>query len=210
MKNCIVVLNDYQKFVTLVEELKGKDNIDEFDIKVYNLEHTDLKKILNEFSYHPIFSDKALFIVKNVEVLSKDDCEKLYNFLKNIPQNIIVVLYGLSIKPPFKGSSLKEEMLTPENLFFKKIYSLKKQNNKKIIEILREYMHKKEKSFLPLISGIEIYLRNILIKEKKFSENIIKKFEKLCDLDYFLKTGQIELGSELELYLLYYFLSDSN
>ncbi|MCM8818383.1 MAG: hypothetical protein NC915_02755 [Candidatus Omnitrophica bacterium] len=210
MKNCIVILNDYQKFTNLVEELKKENNINEFDIKIYDLEQTDLKKFLNEIDYQPIFSEKALFIIKNVELLTKEECEKLHRVFKNIPENILVILYGLSIKAPFKESSIKENYLTPENIFFRKIYSLKMKDNQKILDILKEYMKVREKNFTLLISGIEIYLRNILINEKNFSEWIIKKFENLCNLDYFLKTGQVELGSELELHLLYYFFSEFN
>jgi len=211
MKNYIVILNDYEKFKSEVEEVKKKYNINEFDIKIYSAGEINIEKILNEFEREPVFSEKSLLIIKNVEELSKSDCEKLHNFLKKIPPDIIVILYGLSINPPFEEShETNIEFLSPENIFFKKIYSIKDKNDRKILEILKEYMRVREKNFTSLISGLEIYFRNILKKEKDLSREMVKKFELLHNFDYSLKTGRIELGSELELYLLYYFLSGSS
>ncbi|MCM8772133.1 MAG: hypothetical protein NC926_05340 [Candidatus Omnitrophica bacterium] len=211
MKNVFVILGDYERFSYLVEELKRKYNIDEFDVKIYDAERNSIQEILSGLTFQPVFSEKILFIVKNVEEITKSDCEKFHKFLQKIPSNVLVVLYGISINPPFEESSQKiEEFLSPENRFFKKIYSTKNKDEKEIFEILKEYMKVREKNFTVLISGIEIFLRNILLKEKNLSEEIVKKFEHLLNLDYFLKTGRVEVGSELELYLLYYFFSDSS
>lgn len=210
MKNYIVILNDYQKFLAMFEQLKNENNMNEFDVKIYDLENTDLNKILSEINYQPIFSEKALFVIKNVELLTKEDCENFYKVLKNVPENLFFILYGMSIKSPFKETVIKEEILPPEKLFFKKVNSLKKKDSQKIFEILKEYMYVREKNFAVLITGIDIYLRNLIKKENKISKEIIKKYEKLLELDFFLKTGQLELGSELEINLLYYFFSDCN
>ncbi|MCM8832514.1 MAG: hypothetical protein NC816_01115 [Candidatus Omnitrophica bacterium] len=210
MKNLIVILRDIDKLKEIVSEIKEKYSINDFDIKIYDVEKMEIKKIINEFDYYPVFSEKLLFIIKNTEKISKNDCEMLYNYIKKLPSHIIVILYGMSINPPFEESKFKKEILSPENIFFKDIYSLKGTDKKKMIEILRNYIKVREKNFTPLISGIEIYLKNILIKEKKLTEQIIKKFELLHNLDYFLKIGIVEPGAELEIYLFSYFFSSSN
>ncbi|HOK56292.1 MAG TPA: hypothetical protein PKV21_02110 [bacterium] len=210
MKNLIVIINDIEKVKTTIETLKEKYNINDFDIKIYDAEKIEINRIINDFDYNPIFSENSLYIIKNVESFSKDDCEILYNSIKKLPPNIIVILYGISIKPPFKESKFKKEPVSPEEKFFKEIYNLKGTNRKKIMEILRNYMKVREKNFTPVISGIEIYLRNILYNEKTLKDEFIKKFDLLFNLDYSLKTGMIEVGSELHIYLFYYFFSGSS
>lgn len=210
MKNYFVVLNDHNKFKVLVEDLKKKYNISEFDVKIFDALKMSMNEILKEFNVLPVFSDKVLFIIKNVEEIKKEDCKKLYDVLNNLSSDIVVILYGSSIEGPFEESSLKEKDITPENKLFSKIYSLKEKDNKKIFESLKEYIKAREKNFTLLVSGVEIYLRNIIKGENRLTKEIIKKFEELYNLDYFLKVGRIELGSELEIYLLYYFFSTSN
>jgi DNA polymerase III delta subunit len=210
IKNPVVILKDIDRLKRLVEDLKAEYNINDFDIKIYDAEKIELEKILSEFDYNPIFSQKSLFIIKNVENFSKNDCEKLYKTIKKLTSDIIIILYGISINPPFEESKFKKEPVSPENIFFKRIYELKEKDRKKIIETLRDYMKSREKNFSPLISGIEIYLRNILYKERKLKEETIKNFDLLYNLDYFLKTGVIEAGSELEIYLFFYFFSVSS
>lgn len=210
MKNPIVILRDIDKLKTQINELKKKYNINDFDIKIYDAEKIDIKKILSEFDYNPVFSEKSIFIIKNVEKFSKSECEILYKSIKKLSFKIIVILYGISINPPFEESKFKKEIVSPENTFFKKIYSLKGEDREKIIETLRNYISVREKNFTPLISGIEIYLRNILCKEKKLTEEFIKKIDLLHNFDYSLKVGILEAGLELEIYLFYYFFSDSN
>ncbi|MCM8784855.1 MAG: hypothetical protein NC827_00950 [Candidatus Omnitrophica bacterium] len=209
MKNLIVILKDIDELKEKVREFKEKYNINDFDIKVYDVEKIEIKRILSEFDYYPIFSEKSIFVIKNTEKISKNDCEILYNHIKKLPSYIIVILYGMSINPPFEESKLKKEIVSPENIFFKDIYSLKVDDRKKMIETLRNYIKVREKNFTTLISGIEIYLRNILIKEKKLTEEITKKINLLHDLDYSLKVGIVEPGAELEIYLLSYFFSNS-
>ncbi|MFN4226944.1 MAG: hypothetical protein ACK4F0_02230 [Candidatus Ratteibacteria bacterium] len=210
MKNLIVILEDIDKFKEVVDEIKEKYKINDFDIKIYDAEKTEIKKILNDFDYSPVFSEKALFIIKNTEKISKTDCEKLYNVIQKLPHHIIVVLYGMSINLPFKESKLKKQVPSPENVLFKEIYNLKELDKGKMIEILRNYIKVRERNFTPLISSIEIYLRNILCKRKEITKEIIKKFNLLHYLDYFLKIGTIQPGTELEIYLLIYFFSNSN
>jgi replication-associated recombination protein RarA len=209
-KNYFVVLNDHEKFENLLNELKRKYNIDDFDIKILDAEIVDIKKIINETSFLPVLSDKVLIIIKNVENFTKKECEILYDFLNKLPKNTLVILFGTSIEEPFEESSLKEKIVSYEEKFFSKIYSLKRENGRGIYEILQEYMKVKEKNFPLLITGVEIYLRNVVKNKKELTDEIIKKFELLHNLDYFLKVGRVELGLELEIYLLYYFFSASS
>jgi hypothetical protein len=209
-KNYFVILNDYEKFENLLNQLKEKHNIDDFDIKIFDAETVDIKKIINESSFSPALSNKSLIIIKSVENFTKKECEILYRFLNKLPVDALAVLYGTSIEEPFEESSLKEKVSSYEDIFFSKIYSLKRENIREIYEILQEYMRVKEKNFPLLITGIEIYLRNILKEKKEITVEIIKKFEWLHNLDYFLKIGKVELGSELEIYLLYHFFSNSS
>ena len=209
-KNYFVILKDYEKFENLVNKLKKKYNISDFDIKIFVAETMDVNKIINKISFSPIFSSKSLVIIKSVENLTKKECEILYSFLNNLSKETLVILYGNSIEEPFEESSLKERSFNYESNFFSKIYSLKRENSREIYEILQEYMKVKEKNFPLLITGIEIYLRNIVKDKKEITEDIIKKFELLHNLDYFLKIGKVEIGLELEIYLLYYFFSNSN
>jgi len=209
-KNYFVILNDHEKFEDLLNELKRKYNIDDFDIKILDAEIVDIKKIINETSFLPVLSDKVLIIIKNVENFTKKECEILYDFLNKLPKDTLVILFGTSIEEPFEGSSLKEKIVSYEEKFFSKIYSLKRENGRGIYEILQEYMKVKEKNFPLLITGVEIYLRNIVKNKKELTGEIIKKFELLHNLDYFLKVGKVELGLELEIYLLYYFFSASS
>jgi replication-associated recombination protein RarA len=209
-KNYFVVLNDHEKFENLLNELKRKYNIDDFDIKILDAEIVDIKKIINETSFLPVLSDKVLIIIKNVENFTKKECEILYDFLNKLPKDTLVILFGTSIEEPFEESSLKEKIVSYEEKFFSKIYSLKRENGRGIYEILQEYMKVKEKNFPLLITGVEIYLRNVIKNKKELTDEIIKKFELLHNLDYFLKVGRVELGLELEIYLLYYFFSASS
>jgi replication-associated recombination protein RarA len=209
-KNYFVVLNDHEKFENLLNELKRKYNIDDFDIKILDAEIVDIKKIINETSFLPVLSDKVLIIIKNVENFTKKECEILYDFLNKLPKDTLVILLGTSIEEPFEESSLKEKIVSYEEKFFSKIYSLKRENGRGIYEILQEYMKVKEKNFPLLITGVEIYLRNVIKNKKELTDEIIKKFELLHNLDYFLKVGRVELGLELEIYLLYYFFSASS
>jgi replication-associated recombination protein RarA len=209
-KNYFVVLNDHEKFENLLNELKRKYNIDDFDIKILDAEIVDIKKIINETSFLPVLSDKVLIIIKNVENFTKKECEILYDFLNKLPKDTLVILFGTSIEEPFEESSLKEKIVSYEEKFFSKIYSLKRENGRGIYEILQEYMKVKEKNFPLLITGVEIYLRNVIKNKKELTDEIIKKFELLHNLDYFLKVGKVELGLELEIYLLYYFFSASS
>jgi hypothetical protein len=209
-KNYFVILNDYEKFENLLNQLKEKHNIDDFDIKIFDAETVDIKKIINESSFSPALSNKSLIIIKGVENFTKKECEILYRFLNKLPVDALAVLYGTSIEEPFEESSLKEKVSSYEDIFFSKIYSLKRENIREIYKILQEYMRVKEKNFPLLITGIEIYLRNILKEKKELTVEIIKKFEWLHNLDYFLKIGKVELGSELEIYLLYHFFSNSS
>jgi replication-associated recombination protein RarA len=209
-KNYFVVLNDHEKFENLLNELKRKYNIDDFDIKILDAEIVDIKKIINETSFLPVLSDKVLIIIKNVENFTKKECEILYDFLNKLPKDTLVILLGTSIEEPFEESSLKEKIVSYEEKFFSKIYSLKRENGRGIYEILQEYMKVKEKNFPLLITGVEIYLRNVIKNKKELTDEIIKKFELLHNLDYFLKVGRVELGLELEIYLLYYFFSTSS
>ena len=209
-KNYFVVLNDHEKFENLLNELKRKYNIDDFDIKILDAEIVDIKKIINETSFLPVLSDKVLIIIKNVENFTKKECEILYDFLNKLPKDTLVILFGTSIEEPFEESSLKEKIVSYEEKFFSKIYSLKRENGRGIYEILQEYMKVKEKNFPLLITGVEIYLRNVVKNKKELTDEIIKKFELLHNLDYFLKVGRVELGLELEIYLLYYFFSASS
>jgi replication-associated recombination protein RarA len=209
-KNYFVVLNDHEKFENLLNELKRKYNIDDFDIKILDAEIVDIKKIINETSFLPVLSDKVLIIIKNVENFTKKECEILYDFLNKLPKDTLVILFGTSIEEPFEESSLKEKIVSYEEKFFSKIYSLKRENGRGIYEILQEYMKVKEKNFPLLITGVEIYLRNVVKNKKELTDEIIKKFELLHNLDYFLKVGKVELGLELEIYLLYYFFSASS
>jgi hypothetical protein len=209
-KNYFVILNDHEKFENLLNQLKEKHNIDDFDIKIFDAETVDIKKIINESSFSPALSNKSLIIIKSVENFTKKECEILYKFLNKLPVDALAVLYGTSIEEPFEESSLKEKVSSYEDIFFSKIYSLKRENIREIYEILQEYMRVKEKNFPLLITGIEIYLRNILKEKKEITVEIIKKFEWLHNLDYFLKIGKVELGSELVIYLLYHFFSNSS
>jgi len=209
-KNYFVVLYEYEKFCILINELKKKYNIDDFDIRVFNAEKINVEKIINEISFSPIFSEKGLVIIKNVENFTKKECNVLYNFLNSLSEDIVVVLYGISIEEPFEESLFKERIASYENKFFSKIYSLKGENIKEIYEVLQEYIKVKEKNFPLLISGVEIYLRNIIKEKRELTKEIINKFKLLHTIDYFLKVGKVEIGSELEIYLLYYFFSNSS
>ena len=209
-KNYFVILNDYEKFENLVDELRKKYDISDFDIKIFDTETKDIKRIISESSISPLFSKKSLIIIKSVENLTKKECEILYNFLNKLSEDTIAILYGTSIEEPFKEIQIKEKTQSYEDIFFSKIFSLKDASRKEIYEILQEYMRVKEKNFPLLITGIEMYLRNIVKEKKELNVEIIKKFELLHDLDYFLKVGKVELGLELEIYLLFYFFSNSS
>ncbi|MCX7916740.1 MAG: hypothetical protein N2589_01235 [bacterium] len=210
MKNFLVIIKDIEHLNKKIEEIKEKYNINDFDVKFYDCEKITIRKILNEFDLRPVFSDKILFVIKNVEKISKNDCIMLYEKIKKLPPDIIVILYGDSINPPFKESSLKTKVITPENIFLKEIYGLKMSDNKKIIEILKNYITQREKNFAFIINGIEIYLRNLLIKDKRLTRKLLKKFDFLHNLDYSLKVGLIEATSDFEITLLSYFFSNSN
>lgn len=207
MKNYYIILNNWEELKNKMEELKNKYRIDDFDIKIYDADKVDIKKITQEINYEKISSEKKLFIIKNIESFSKKECEELYKILENLPSDVIFILYGENIEQPFEIFGTKEKTRTPEEKFFKSIFSLRYKDYRKIYEIIDEYLKVKEKDFQRIISGIEIYLKNLVLKERKLTEETIKKFEYLHKLDFYLKTGMLDVGEELKIHLIYYFFS---
>ena len=73
------------------------------------------------------------------------------------------------------------------------------------IDLIKEYITQRERNFQIVVAAAHIYLKNLLLKRKKISKDIIKKFEQLSELDFSLKTGRIHPGEELEIFFYYFF-----
>lgn len=204
-KNFYVIVGEIEKYKEAVEMVKRKYKISDFDIKIYDAEEGDITKFWDDLNSYPGFSQKKLLIIRNIEKLPKEMCEELFKIYKNPPVDSIIILFGSSVKAHFDSVVKIEKVKTPEEEFFSQIYSLKKERKEKLFEIIKDYMALREKNFSILISGIEIYFRNLIKDKKEITEKIIEKFENLYNLDYSLKVGRVEVGPELEIFLFYYF-----
>jgi len=205
-ENYRIIIGDLEEFKRVEREIIEKYNISDFDKKTLYADEKEIGEIFREMEYPPLFSGKKLIVIKNIEKLSKKDCEKIEEYLKNPSSDIFLLMFGKSVKKILeKYVSVSEQEQTPEEVLFKEIYRLKKEDKEKLRSLIKNYLSMREKNFTVIISATEIYLKNVLLKRKKEREEIIEKLNLLAELDYKLKTGQIHPGFELEMFFFYLF-----
>lgn len=84
-----------------IKKIKLENNIDEFNLSIYNLE-TDLKNIIEDANTLTMFGNKKMIIVNDENVFSgmklEIDVEPLINYLNNLNPNTIIVFINNSDK----------------------------------------------------------------------------------------------------------------
>ncbi|MCK9266785.1 hypothetical protein M0P98_07960 [bacterium] len=200
-----ITLGDSEKWEKKVTQLRTKYKISDFDIKTLFAEEKKIDTILEEIDYLPVFSKKRLLNIKNCEKLTKSDCEKLEIYFKNPPEHICILFVGIDIKAPLKKYV---EDSVEDNKFdlFPQVFKLKrKEDRKKLISLLMEQLKYNESGFAPIITAGEIYLKNVLLNQRRKDIETINKFKILHQLDFDLKRGVRHTGAELEMFLHYIF-----
>jgi len=200
-----VILGDEEKAGEIIARLSSEYGISDFNMKTVYAGETKIEKILEEIDFLPLFSERRLLHIKNVEKLNKADCEKLEPVFENPPGNICVILTGKDVKLPLKNYAGKvtEE---PKKGLFPQVFRLRrKEDRKKIVALFMEQLRLNEKDFTPVLTAAEIYLKNVLLSQKKADNETVKKFKSLHQLDFNLKTGRCHAGPEFEIFLYYLF-----
>lgn len=202
----VIVGSDFNIFEEFIENLKKKQGFNDFDQKVFYAGDVPVEKIIEEVDFLPVFSEKKLIVVKGSEKLTKKDCEKLESIIKKCDENLFFVITGIDIKEPLKKYAGKYSTYkTPENILFSQIYSIRKEDKRRLRNLIREYLTQKERNFQVVVAAAHIYLKNLMTKKNKYDKNLIKKFEQLHELDFSLKIGKIHPGEELEIFFYYFF-----
>lgn len=192
-----------------VEELKfhliKKYGIQDFDIKTVFADETPAVKILEETEFLPLFSQKKLLYVKNIENLSKSDCEMLKEYFDKPSDEVCLIMNGNSIKAPldtYVDITLEKDF----GGLFPGVFRMGKEDDgDKLIALFREYLKNNERDFNPVISAALIYIRNLVKKQRRVDSQILNRYRRLQKLDFNLKTGQVHPGPELEIFLYYLF-----
>jgi len=200
-----IVIGNEKEVEKLVQSVTGKYKINNFDKKILYAEDTTIESFLQELEFLPVFSSRKLVVMKHAESLKKSDWEKIFTYLDQPYSHNILILTGKSSKTSLRKytSRIYKEAKTPEGELFSTIYKLRHSSREQLISLFHNYLGKKEKGFPVVLSAIEIYLRNEIIREKKIKKNTSKKFLMLHQLDFKLKTGQLPADSGLELFLFY-------
>lgn len=203
-----VIIGDDEKLKKKVEELTRKYKISEFDKKIIYSDTVSPQLIIQELQFLPVFSEKRLVIVKNIEAIKKSEWKIILDYLKNPYPHVCLILTGKSVEVPFSEDELFQEDLfsyekekTLEEEIFSSIY--KDFSSKDFFNLLSEYLLKKERGFVFVIAAVEHLLRRKVIKGER--KDIVKKFMTLHQLDFYLKTGRISPEKGLEVFLFYLF-----
>lgn len=200
-----IVIGNEKEAEKLVQSVTGKYEINNFDKKIFYAEDTTIESFLQELEFLPVFSPRKLVVMKHVESLKKSNWEEIFTYLDRPYAHNVLILTGKSSKTPLRKytSRIYKEAKTPEGELFSTIYKLRNSSTEQLISLFHNYLDKKEKGFPVVLSAIEIYLRNEILREKKITKNTLKKFLMLHQLDFKLKTGQLPADAGLELFLFY-------
>ena len=201
----IVGIDETSRFEEIYKNLEEKYKFTDFDKKVFYGGEVTINDIIEEIDFLPVFSEKKLIIIKNVENLLKSECEKLEEIIEKA-KDVIFILTGTDINMPLKKyAEVYSPFKTPEQMLFSQIYSIRKENKGKLRSLIREYVSQREKNFQVIIGAANLYLKNVFLNRKKLDRETIKKFEQLHQLDFSLKIGKILPGEELEIFIYYFF-----
>ncbi len=207
IKNLFVIIGqNLSAFDEIYNELNEKYKFSDFDRKIFYAGEMPFEKIIEEMDFLPVFCEKKLIVIKNCENLKKRECEVLEKIIKNGVKNTFIIITGADIKAPLKKYAKEFNIFkTPEDILFSQIYKIKREDKERLRSLIKEYITQRERNFQVVVAAAHIYLKNLLLKRKKISKDIIKKFEQLSELDFSLKIGRIHPGEELEIFFYYFF-----
>lgn len=203
--NIYIILGDIEKGDKRVAKLISEYQISDLDIKTIYAEDKNLEKIFEEIDYPPFFSKKRLVHIKNCEKLTKLHCEKLEGYFPDLSKYVCIVFTGVDIKSPLKKYA-QDVVVSKQQGLFPKIFSLRRKEDKKqLVALFMEHLESNERDFTPIITAAEIYLKNLLLNQRKLTPELINKFKTLYQLDFDLKVGKLHTGPEFEIFLYYLF-----
>ncbi len=201
-----IVIGDDERVEEIIEKLTDKYRISEFDKKTLYSDTITPEVLLQELQFLPVFSEKKLIILKNIEAIKKSEWKTILDYLKNPYSHVCLILTGKSAKISLSGYAafVHEKEKTPEEEIFSSIYH-KNFSTKDFVLLLSEYLLKKEKGFTLVIAAAEHFLRKRILGERKLKREIVEKFLTLHQLDFNLKTGRIAPEKGLEFFSSIYF-----
>ena len=205
-KSAYLIVGNREYAKDLVRKLVARHGISDFDVKTVYADEVPLDDILNDFDFLPVFSEKKLVHVCNVENIKKDDREMLSNYMDNPFEHLVLVVSGSDAKEPLKKhADIFEKEKADEQVLFSGIYSIGREDTKRLRELIAGYLDVQPRNFHMVIAACELYLKKNVIRQKVVTPELAKKFNLLHDIDYSFKIGRLLPGPELEAFLYYLF-----
>ncbi|MCM8830077.1 MAG: hypothetical protein NC824_03665 [Candidatus Omnitrophica bacterium] len=196
-----IILGDKEKAEAVKQSLIEKYGIEKVEVKTVFADEVSIKALLDETDFLPLFSNKKLIYVKNCEKINNEDCKLLKKFFENPESDILFILSGKEIKDvlaDYVDVDVKQE--GPLELY-PAIFRMRSQKDKKrVISLLKEYMKNNPIDFPAVINASFIYIRNIIKNQKNVDKKILKAYQKLYHLDFYIKIGRID-KEEFDIFL---------
>lgn len=142
---------EFANMLTCLILNNGKDEENENSLKVFSSAHPDVKvyptkekllvadseEIVMESFVKPVFSDKKIFIIKNIDISMDSAQNKLLKVLEEPPENVFFILTASSenlVLPTIKSRCNKVELKKVEDELIEKMFLLN-ENSKLISQI---------------------------------------------------------------------------
>lgn len=202
-KTNYIILGNPERAEEIKRHLMEKYGIGESEVKTVFAEEISIKNIIEEADVIPLFSKRKIIYIKDCEKISTDDCKKLKKFFESPSPDVFLILSGKNIKSVLKD--FVDEVHTEEKKvgLYPAIYRMRSpKDKKKLIFLLKEYIKNNPYDFPAVINAASIYLRNIIINQKRIDKKILDRYNKLQRLDFDLKTGRIN-KENLDIFLFH-------
>jgi len=175
----------------------------DIEIKRYYGAEFNPDDFINEIFENSLFVDYRVVIVHQMELIEKKTwTEKIFPYLKKIPENVFVIFEGILIKT--KPKDYEIEIIEDIENIFRKIYrkSYKKTLDATDINEISKFLKTNPYEFAGIIGIIERYLENLLTQKVISEQVFFEKLEYLLDIDFKLKSGKISSEPGWEILLL--------
>lgn len=111
MENVVIVLSAYEaERKKVVETIRGR--FTHYPSVFFDMAEVSFRQLLQELGSFDLFASKRVIVVDKVELLKKDEVEKIAECLPRASQHLFLILSGSSIKG--KWSGIKTHDLTQE------------------------------------------------------------------------------------------------
>ncbi len=202
-----IVIGDADEAERHIRDIAARYSIDPFDTKAWYADEIEVQDFLRELEFLPVFSEKVLAVLRNIQYVSRRGWESLAAYIGKPHDHVCLVLSGTELRDVPESHRrtvsacvirLKRET-TPEQELFGQISRLGGQRRPELFRILRGYLAVRERGAPLVVAATVGHLRSRAIAEGRPTADMALRFMRLHELDARSKTGRVPSDGGLEL-----------